>query len=89
MTTASGAIRLGPGWNYPHIATFDGGADGEILSHDAGLNGVYATHTYWWKVTIDGVSGWVPETTFTHAGWLQIPVLERIVEFLGIRDPVE
>ncbi len=89
VTIASGAIRLGPGWNYPHIGTFEGDTEGEILTHNNGLNGVYATHTYWWKVSIDGVTGWIPETTITHAGWLRIPIIEKISNIFGFRNPVE
>ena len=89
VTIASGAIRLGPGWNFPHIGTFEGDAEGQILAHSNGLNGVFATDTYWWKVSIGGVSGWIPETTFTHAGWLQIPIIETLSEFFGFRNLIE
>jgi hypothetical protein len=54
-------IRLGPGSNYEILTTVSGNTGGIILNHSNGLNGALAKGSYWWKVLIAGVEGWVKE----------------------------
>lgn len=55
-------VRLGPGNNYPVIATLPPDArGGEILDPINGLEGVYAKDHYWWKVKWGNIEGWVIE----------------------------
>ncbi len=53
-------VHLGPGTNYPSPFTLPTGSIGIILEHNS-LNGVLAKDSYWWKVSFDGITGWVPE----------------------------
>ena len=55
------AIRLGPGTNYGVLTTAVSGSQGVILEHFNNLNGVLAKGSFWWKVSLDGIVGWVPE----------------------------
>ncbi|MFN2273286.1 MAG: phosphodiester glycosidase family protein [Anaerolineales bacterium] len=54
-------VLLGPGTNYRAIASVDAGAQGVILTQPAGLNGLAAKGTNWWKVDFGGTVGWVDE----------------------------
>jgi hypothetical protein len=54
-------IRLGPGTNYAPLSVLSAGTEGVIVEHGAGLNGVLATGSYWWKVGFGGTVGWVAE----------------------------
>jgi hypothetical protein len=54
-------LHLGPGTNYPAITSVAGGIHGVVRPNLAGLNGVRATETHWWKVRFDGLEGWVDE----------------------------
>lgn len=58
-------IHLGPGLNYPAIASVDTAAPGTITFHMNQLNGVLATGTRWWKVDFGGLIGWVDEAALT------------------------
>jgi hypothetical protein len=64
-TLFNAEVRLGPGSNYPVLDTVDAGAQGSLLEHAHGLNGVWAKGSYWWKVDFDGTVGWVTETSLT------------------------
>ncbi|MFM8321127.1 MAG: phosphodiester glycosidase family protein [Chloroflexota bacterium] len=59
--TGSGPVnlRLGPGVNYAVLAALQPGQAGSVTPHP--LNGVLATGYSWWKLEIDGQSGWVNE----------------------------
>jgi hypothetical protein len=57
-------VHLGPGFNYPAIASVDTAAPGTITFHINQLNGIKATGTYWWKVDFGGLIGWVDEAAF-------------------------
>lgn len=61
------AIRLGPGTNYGILATAAQGSQGVILEHFNHLNGVLAKGSFWWKVSIEGIVGWVPEESLASA----------------------
>jgi len=61
FTTAITNVRLGPGTNYSIITTVPNGTFGIILEHMNGLNGVLAKGYHWWKVSINGVQGWIAE----------------------------
>jgi hypothetical protein len=61
LTTANANIRLGPGTNYGVITIAPENSFGIILDHMNGLNGVLAKGYYWWKVSINGVQGWIAE----------------------------
>lgn len=62
ITTNAGAfLRLGPGTNYDGILSVPTGAQVTLLEHANGLNGVYATGSYWWKISYDGQEGWIPQ----------------------------
>ncbi len=54
-------LHLGPGTNYPAITSVAGGAEGRVMPNLAGLNGVLAKGTYWWKIRFGGTEGWVDE----------------------------
>jgi hypothetical protein len=54
-------LHLGPGTNYPAITSVAEGVKGVVLPHVAGLNGVLAKGTFWWKVSFAGLEGWVDE----------------------------
>jgi hypothetical protein len=60
-TTANTNIRLGPGTNYGIIAVAPEHSIGVILDHMNGLDGVLAKGYFWWKVSINGVQGWIAE----------------------------
>jgi hypothetical protein len=64
-TRFNAEVRLGPGSNYAVLDTVGVGIQGSILEHPNGLNGVWATGNYWWKVNLDGTVGWVTETSIT------------------------
>ena len=51
-------LRLGPGTNYPSIATINAGTPGDV--QDSALNGIYAKGLYWWNVEFGGQVGWAP-----------------------------
>ncbi|MEW6568896.1 MAG: phosphodiester glycosidase family protein [Chloroflexota bacterium] len=54
-------LRLGPGFNYAVRVTIPGGESDTILDGASGLNGLYATGTYWWYVDVEGLKGWIPQ----------------------------
>jgi hypothetical protein len=58
-------IRLGPGTNYGSLATVQAGTNGVILDHLTHLNGVLAKGSYWWKVLLNGIEGWVTEESLS------------------------
>lgn len=55
------ALRAGPGVNYAELAPLSARARGVIVEHLSPLNGVLATGAFWWKVTVAGLTGWVPQ----------------------------
>jgi hypothetical protein len=59
--SAAVEIRLGPGKNYLIGGQVAPATPGVILEDAAGLNGVLASGSYWWKVTFAGVVGWVSQ----------------------------
>jgi hypothetical protein len=61
ITTAYTNVRLGPGTNYGVITVAPDYSVGVILDHMNGLNGVLAKGYHWWKVSINGVQGWIAE----------------------------
>jgi hypothetical protein len=61
ITTTNTNIRLGPGTNYGVIAIAPEYSIGVILDHMNDLNGVLAKGYYWWKVSINGIQGWIAE----------------------------
>jgi hypothetical protein len=61
LTRQSTPIRLGPGTNYSILTTVSENTGGIVLNHNNGLNGVLAKGSYWWKVLIAGIEGWVTE----------------------------
>ena len=64
-TTITANLRLGPGLNYPVLATIPISATGAIEPHMNKLNGVYATGFYWWEVNFGGLVGWMSESVLT------------------------
>jgi len=54
-------LRLGPGTNYEVISTVPMNSQGVVVKHLNNLDGVYAKNAYWWKVSINGILGWVDE----------------------------
>lgn len=60
-------VHLGPGLNYPAIASVDTGAVATVTFHMNQLNGVFATGTNWWKVDFGGLIGWVDESALTES----------------------
>lgn len=61
-------IRLGPGSNFPIITTIPENTLGAILDPLNDLEGVLAKDVYWWKVSIAGYEGWIPESSIGLAG---------------------
>ena len=61
QTSQSTDLHLGPGHNYAVLDTLSTGISGNIRAHTNGLNGVYATSSYWWKVGFGDLEGWVEE----------------------------
>jgi uncharacterized protein YraI len=68
VTVSSTALRLGPGTNYAVLTIIPGGTAGTILEHFNHLDGVYAKGSYWWKVVLDGSTGWVTEESIQIDG---------------------
>ena len=66
ITTDYTNIRLGPGTNYGVIAVAPNYSIGTILDHMNDLNGVLAKGYHWWKVSINGVQGWIAEEYIEH-----------------------
>lgn len=64
-TVRSTKIRLGPGSNYPIITTIPENTSGTVLDHLNDLEGVLAKGDYWWKVSLAGFEGWVPESSIS------------------------
>jgi hypothetical protein len=60
-------VHLGPGLNYPAVASVDTAAPGTIRFHVNQLNGVYATGTNWWQIDFGGLIGWVDEAALIEA----------------------
>jgi hypothetical protein len=56
-------LHLGPGTNYPAITSVGADSLGYIQPHLAGLAGVRAKGTFWWKVNFAGLVGWVDEAS--------------------------
>jgi hypothetical protein len=54
-------LRLGPGTNYGSLGTVAAGDEGQVLAESHGLNGVLAKGENWWRISIDGQTGWAPE----------------------------
>ncbi len=61
ITTFATNLHLGPGTNYPAITSVAEGVEGLVLPNLAGLNGVLAKGSNWWKVNFAGTEGWVDE----------------------------
>lgn len=59
-------VHLGPGLNYPAIASVDSHADATVTFHMNQLNGIFATGTNWWKVDFGGLVGWVNESALAE-----------------------
>jgi hypothetical protein len=68
QTVRSTKIRLGPGSNFPIITTIRENASGIILDHLNDLEGVLAKGDHWWKVSLGGFEGWVPEDSIMLSG---------------------
>jgi hypothetical protein len=58
-------LRLGPGSNYGVLASVPAGATGSVEQQFNDLDGVLAKGAYWWKVSVEGLSGWLPETALS------------------------
>jgi hypothetical protein len=61
-------IRLGPGTNYAVLAYADANTEGSVVDHMNQLNGVNATGSSWWKVSLAGATGWVKEESLAQVG---------------------
>ncbi len=70
ITATATELRLGPGTNYASLASVPANVSGVIVAHSNQLDGVLAKGTYWWKVSIGGSVGWLPQEAlarpFTH-----------------------
>ncbi len=67
-TTATAAIRLGPGTNYASLGSVPSGTEGKVYSNLSNTNGVLAKNSaatsglsYWWFVDMGSLTGWVVE----------------------------
>jgi hypothetical protein len=71
LATRVTTLRLGPGSNYSSLANVPDGAQGTILAmHYNDLGGVFAKGSYWERVEMNGLSGWIPQEDL---GCLSIP----------------
>lgn len=61
-------VRLGPGSNYPVIASVSENTEGFIIQHFNNLDGVFAKGSFWWKVELGNVVGWVEEASLIGKG---------------------
>jgi hypothetical protein len=48
------------------VTTVPTGTQGVVLHHFNDLHGVRATGRNWWKVSFDGLTGWVTEDTLEY-----------------------
>ena len=78
-TKLPSSIRLGPGDNYSSLGEISAGQQGSILEHANGLNGVFATGSYWWKSEFGDMVGWIRQIdlTFTPADWQYLPMISN------------
>ncbi len=67
-STATAAIRLGPGTNYASLGSVPSGTEGQVYSNLSNTNGVLAKNiaatsglSYWWFVDMGNLTGWVVE----------------------------
>jgi hypothetical protein len=67
-TVVSTNVRLGPGANYPVLASVPGNTQGSVVAHSNNLEGVLATGSHWWKVDLGGAVGWVEEDSLAGGG---------------------
>jgi len=58
LTISQTELRLGPGTNYATLAVIPANTAGVVLDR---LPGVRAKGSYWWKVEMNGQSGWIAE----------------------------
>ncbi len=63
--TAEVDLRLGPGAGYRSQGTLSAGIWGTIEHPLSGLEGIFASGTYWWPVSLEQGSGWLPEPALT------------------------
>lgn len=70
--TEPAEMRLGPGEQYASIASLAQGAEGIVIPHSNGLNGVKSNGAYWWKVAFNDLQGWVREGQLHgEPGWVR------------------
>ncbi len=65
-TTSAVELRLGPGTNYAGFSSVPGGSSVTVVDQMNGLEGVLAKGSYWWYVSVAGVTGWLPEEVLAH-----------------------
>jgi hypothetical protein len=62
VTDGAVNVRRGPGNNYDIIATLQENTQVVIQPHAGNLQeGIFAKDNYWWKISFNGMSGWVIE----------------------------
>ena len=61
LTLQPAEVRLGPGSDYAVVAQIPESEDVSIADDMAGVNGVLAKGSYWWKVTYGETIGWVQD----------------------------
>jgi hypothetical protein len=66
VTVDDTKLRLGPGSNYYMLSRIPQGQVVAIVDDPAGVNGVLAKGTYWWKVSYRDVVGWVPDDALAN-----------------------
>lgn len=54
-------LRLGPGTNLGVRLAVPPNSQGVIVKHLNNLDGVFAKNAYWWKVSVNGITGWIKE----------------------------
>ncbi|MFP3854527.1 MAG: phosphodiester glycosidase family protein [Anaerolineales bacterium] len=60
-------LGMGPGNNFQTPWDIKEGETGTIVPEPNGLQGVWATDNYWWKVDFGDRTGWVMEASLTRA----------------------
>jgi uncharacterized protein YraI len=70
-------VRLGPGTDYATLLRIPKGAAVSIVADPAGVNGVLAKGSTWWKISYEDVVGWVQDDVLANP-----PSRDRTLESL-------
>jgi hypothetical protein len=77
VTLDESKVRLGPGTDYATLSRIPKGAAVSIVADPAGVNGVLAKGSTWWKISYEDVVGWVQDDVLANP-----PSRDRTLESL-------